>query len=162
MTTWGVDGIFSDQIPDTVSIGLVGTAAYTGKLDRNPFHFKHYDLSFLGFYIEGTPINSIVFQPNFDDDLYADEYLSIFYEKNRPGRGSIIDWEDYKNGYSLYRFRIMESVQRAFAKATSCGRAGQSRLSLRFEQPLPESVMVVCYARFKCMLKIDKSRNVFL
>ena len=79
-----------------------------------------------------------------------------------PRRGSIIDWEDYKDGYALYRFRIMESVQRAFANATVCGRAGQSRLSHRFERALPESVMVVCYARFKAVLKIDKNKKVYL
>ena len=162
MTTWGVDGIFSDQIPDTLTVGLVSTASYTGKLDKNPFNFQNFALSFLGFYVEGAPVNSTVLQPDFENDLYTEEYLSLFDEKNTPGRGSLIEWEDYKLGYALYRFRVMESVQRAYAKASACGRAGQSRLSLRFDEPLPESVMVICYARFKAVLKIDKGRNVSL
>jgi hypothetical protein len=162
MTTWGVDGIFSDQIPDILTVGLVSAGAFTGKINENPYNFKNFNLSFLGFYVEGSSVNSTVHQPKFSDDLYVNEYLSLFDEKNSPGRGSIIEWDDYKNGYALYRFRVMESTQRAFAKATSCGRAGQSRLIFRFDKALPDSVIAICYARFKCVLKVDKDRNVFL
>ena len=90
MTTWGVDGIFSDQIPDTLTVGLVSTASYTGKLDKNPFNFQNFALSFLGFYVEGAPVNSTVLQPDFENDLYTEEYLSLFDEKNTPGRGLLM------------------------------------------------------------------------
>jgi hypothetical protein len=162
MTTWGVDGLFSDRIPEVLIVGLVSTSAYTGSLSKNPFNFHHYTLNYLGFYIEGNPVNSTVLQPDFENEHYVNEYLTLFDEKEKPGQGNIIKWGDYAGGYALYKFKVLESAQRAFAKATSGGRAGHSRLSLRFDTPLPESIMVVCYARFRSVLQVDKAKNVFL
>jgi hypothetical protein len=162
MTTWGIDGLFSDRIPETLIVTLVSTAAFTGSYSKNPFNFQHFGLNFLGFYIEGSPVNSTVLQPDFDNDHYVNEYLSLFNTKDQPGQGHIISWGDYSNGYAIYKFNVLESAQRAFADATSSGRAGQSRLTMRFESPLPESVMCICYARFRNLLQIDKARNVFL
>jgi hypothetical protein len=163
MTTWGIDGIFSDKIPETLIVGLISTSAYTGNLAKNPFNFHHYGVNFLGFYIEGSPVNSSVLQPDFENEHYVNEYLSLFDEKERPGQGNIISWNDYRGGYALYKFKVLEATQRAFAKVSSVtGRAGHSRLSLQFNSPLPEAVMVICYGRFRSVLQVDKSRNVFL
>jgi hypothetical protein len=162
MTTWGVDGIFSDEIPETLIVALVDASAFTGAYGKNPFNFQNYRLSYLSFYVEGSPVNGNEFRPDFDNDHYVNEYLSIFNEKAHPGRGSIINWRDYPQGYTLYRFNVREASASARNARIKCGRAGQSSLKFRFEEPLKESVILICYAQFKSILKIDQDRNVYL
>jgi ribonucleoside-diphosphate reductase beta chain len=162
MTTWGVDGIFSDEIPETMIIALVDAGAFTGRYNKNPFNFRHYNLSYISFYVEGTPVNGNEFRPDFSNAHYVNEYLSIFNEKVNPGKGSIINWDDYPQGYTLYSFNIRETANKVKNQRISCGRAGQSSLKFRFEEPLPEPVMLICYAKFKSVLKIDQKRHVFL
>ena len=54
--SWTMDDIFQGQIPGHVVIGLVLGSAYNGKYELNPFDFQHFDVNFLGFFVDGQSI----------------------------------------------------------------------------------------------------------
>lgn len=157
--TWSIDTLYVNEIPDTLIVGMVSSDAYTGSYSLNPFHFQHFNLTNLTFYIEGHPLNTCSFSPDFTTKHYTNEYLALF-EKSHEGEsvgGDIITYEDYGKGYTLFKINISEGLKKNF---TSLAHRGQTRLKFRFGTPLDQSVTVICYGRTSSIIQIDKAKNV--
>ena len=154
---WSLDSLFSDQIPETLLVTFVSSDAFSGSQLLNPYNFKNYSLSYLGFFVEGISASHTIYEPNFKEKQYTHEYLNLF--NDRAPIGGIINKTDYPEGYTIYRINISQGVMRNY---NSSYKQGQSRLTIRFSDPLPETVMCICYSRFPSILKIDKTRNIYL
>lgn len=157
--TWSIDTLFANEIPDTLIVAMVDSEAYNGKYALNPFNFQHFDLTNLTFYIEGHPLNTASFSPDFDKDYYSSEYLALFENRSEAEKegADIISFEDFADGYSIFKINIARGLQRNF---TSLSHRGQTRLKFRFKAPLEKSVTVICYGRMSSILQLDKTRNV--
>ena len=156
---WSIDTLYVTEIPDTLVVGMVDSEAYLGKYSLNPFNFQHFNLSNLTFYIEGHPLNTASFNPDFSTNTYTSEYLALFEKESGGGKrgGDIISYNDFGRGYSLFKINIAEGLKKNF---TSLAQRGQTRLKFRFREPLPSSVSVICYGRVSSILQIDKAKNV--
>lgn len=171
-----VDNIFQGDIPSEVLVGLVPAAGFNGDYKRNPFNFLHFNCNFCGFYIDGESIPTEPFQPNFpssadevsDSNLetskYAEAYMSLFGQEYFLRENIPISFSEYPFGYCLYKFNFTENNTGLHERENflSIPRRGHSRLVLKFEKALEESVNVIIYARFPRIMKIDESRNVIL
>ena len=51
-----LDNIFSGLVPTSFVFGLVDSNAYTGEYSKNPFNFKHYDISTITLSVNGEEI----------------------------------------------------------------------------------------------------------
>ena len=51
-----LDNIFSGLVPTSFVFGLVDSNAYTGEYGKNPFNFKHYDISTITLSVNGEEI----------------------------------------------------------------------------------------------------------
>lgn len=158
---WSIDTLFASEIPDTLIVAMVDSEAYTGKMTLNPFNFQHFDITNLTFFIEGHPMNTACFSPNFDKSQYTAEYLSLFDNLNEDeeikGVGNIIDYSDFGTGYTIFKINISEGLRKNF---TSLCHKGQTRLKFRFKNPLSNSITVLCYGRVSSVLQIDKTKSV--
>ncbi|GFW01823.1 uncharacterized protein F54H12.2 [Trichonephila clavipes] len=50
------DNIFSGQMPKRIVIACVDNDAFNGNYKKSPFEFKHYDVNFIGVYVDGQPV----------------------------------------------------------------------------------------------------------
>ena len=107
--------------------------------------------------MEGSCASHTIYEPDFKENQFTHEYLNLF--NDRASIGGIITKNDYPSGYSIYRINISHGIMRNY---NSSYKQGQSRLTIRFNEPLPETVMCICYSRFPHVLKIDKARNLYL
>jgi hypothetical protein len=178
-----VDNIFSGDIPSSVIIGLVPSEGYNGSYKRNPLNFHHFNCNFCGFYINGESAPGEPFQPNYpeDDEIDAEtgeiiknnrlnyenvsfneSYLSLFGQNYSSNDTIGINWEDYPNGFCLYKFDFLEKKKEVDEDGviSSLPRRGHTRLILKFKHALKESVNVIIYARFPRIMKIDQARNI--
>ena len=159
--TWSIDTLFANEIPDTLIVVLVDSEAFTGRYTLNPFNFQHFGLTNLSFYIEGFPLNSTSFAPDFDKKHYSTEYLSLFEglseEEQVQGVGGIIDYKDFASGYSIFKINISDGLRKNF---TPLYQRGQTRLRFRFKEQLMKPVSVLCYGKVSSVLQIDKAKNV--
>ena len=150
--TFSTDNFFN-SVPDVLYVGLVSSDAFVGSYKRSPFNFQHYNCNFAAFYVDGKSVPSKPFQPNFDENTYLDAYLA--FSQCDEG-SSLISRGDFPKGYCIYTFRTKYESQ----ALQPVSERGQLRLDLKFSQPLPESVTVICYGKFSGVLSIDDSRNV--
>lgn len=157
--TWSIDTLYVNEIPDTLIVGMVDSKAYTGDYALNPFNFQHFNLTNLTFYIEGHPLNTCSFSPDFANKHYTNEYLALF-DKGVGGQGigaDIIPYEDFAKGYAIFKINIAEGLKKNF---TSLSQRGQTRLKFRFSDPLEQAVTVICYGQVSSIIQIDKAKNV--
>jgi hypothetical protein len=149
-----LDNIFNGIVPNQIFVGLINNAAYTGSYTLNPFNFKHYDLNYLCFCINGIPIK--VFQPDYEHDLYIEPYVSLFGNNFVLDKDIDITKKDFKKGFAIYRLTAREDNKSKWLLPDH----GNTRLELKFSKPLPEAVTVLIYACFEGLISIDNQKSV--
>ena len=150
--SFSVDDVFQGLVPCKLIVGLVSSAAYMGDYRKNPFYFRDYDCSSVGFYVDGQSYPSQPLRPNYEANQYIDSYRTLTTFRKDVN----IDRYDYTEGYCLY---VLE-VDPYYSFNTK--RKGHCRLEMKFAKPLPESVTLILYATFPEILHIDASRSVFV
>ena len=153
-----LEDIYQGEVPQQLVIGFVSSEGFMGSYVRNPFEFKPYNCSFIGFYVEGrsTPWEPIT--PQFKTNNYLSAYMTTFgndgYQQNF---GHDISREDYPKGYCLFVFDICQNscdnINPQMAKQ-------HTRLEVKFAEPLPEAVTLIAFAKFPGLVEIDQARNV--
>ncbi len=102
------EDIFQGEVPSCMVIGMVDAEAYSGTYNTNPFHFQHFNLASMGFYINGEPVP----HPPLDFDIKDCEYLrgllslysvtgKVYENTNLP-----ITRDTYHQGLTLIGFNV--------------------------------------------------------
>lgn len=129
---------------------LVSGAAYGGDYTKNPFNFQHYDVNFLGFYVQGQSRPGAPFQPDFanEQDLRAFSSIATLHPEIDIKRN------EYHLGYAMYCFDLEEEHDRQTIPQ------GHTRLVLKMSKALPEAATLIVYGEFPGMMEIDATRNI--
>ena len=154
----------SGQLPKRVVIAMVDNDAYNGLYEKNPFNFKHHELSSLGVYVNGEPMPAKPLETKFTQDggqQYIKAYLSLFNGSNSLGHdlGNYISRADFPNGYSIFAFDLTPDLSDGGGHL-SLLKKGNLKIELKFAQALPRTVMVMVYAEFDNMIEITRERTV--
>ena len=153
------DGLFNGEIPNNMIVGFVSSEAFAGSYAKNYANFQHYDLNYLEFSVDGASTPVSPFTPNYSNKHYTKEFLSLFNNYYpQTYSNNLIEREEYPDGYCIYSFNIGQTED----GVTSAKRTGHTRLTVKFEKPLKESVTLIIYAKFPKVVQIDKSRAVIL
>ena len=150
--SFSVDDVFQGLVPCKLIVGLVSSAAYMGDYHKNPFYFRDYDCSSVGFYVDGQSYPSQPLCPNYEAKQYKDSYRTLTTFRKDVN----IDRYDYTEGYCLYVLEVDPYY------SFNIKRKGHCRLEMKFAKPLPESVTLILYATFPEILHIDASRSVYV
>ena len=102
------DNIYLGPLPQRIVLGLVSNEALTGSYQTNPFNFQHFNVNYLGIFVNGEMVPQLPFQPNFAQHKYLSDYNSLF-----EGTGTLftdksvcISRAEYPNGYCLWLFDL--------------------------------------------------------
>ena len=93
-------------------------------------------------------------------DLYIRGYETLFSgtDKMFSDSGNLISREDYGKGYTLYALDLSPGF--TSSEHFNPVQTGNVRLSVQFDQALPNTVTCLVYAEFESLIEIDKSRNI--
>jgi len=93
--------IFRDTVlPHSIMLTMVLSEAYNGSLAKNPYNLEHFNMTRCNLKINGLTVPTSAFTPDFENDLFAREYASLFEGTgihNGP-HSTTITPHDYKNG----------------------------------------------------------------
>ena len=153
--------IFQGQLPVRVIVGCVDHDAFNGLYAKNPFNFKNYKITKLALQVDAQdqPVKPI--SCNFDDNVIAEAYLSMFTGTRKAFKDEDIDVsrEDYVGGYTLFCFDLTPDLGES--DHYSLLKSGTVRLEITFAEALAHTINVIVYAEFQNVLEIDRNRNVF-
>ena len=155
------DNLFLSQTPTRVVIGLVGSEAFNGRYDRNPFHFQTFNLSYLSLYLDGKQVPAKALTPQFEQNQFVRSYHALMVATGLANRdsGSYIEYRDFDNGYALFAFDLSPSLLDG-DQLFELVRSGALRLELKFSQALPHPVHCLVYAELDSLIEISQAREV--
>ncbi len=154
------ENLYQGDIPSKLYVGFTSAAGYNGQFNKNPFNFQHFDLNFLGFYVDGKSRPRKPLEPNYAEHEYTDGYLSLFTTNGMFDKklGNGLTMVDYDKGYALYGFDI--DCQDC-SDYLPMSKKGHTRIDVKFAKALPESVNMIVYGHFPAVIKVDIARSVY-
>ena len=164
LSSFTTDNIFTGPLPKRMVIGFITNSAFSGAKDEDPFEFKDFTLNYLACYIDGNQVPSVAYTPDFENDLYMREFVSLYrYINQDEGIPQCdIKYKDYKNCV-LFAFDLSpDGCVGAEAGTLSLVRRGNIRAEVRFKKTLEKAITMVVFAQFDNLIQIDKYRNVSL
>ena len=155
--------IFLGHIPKRIVLVLVDTQAYNGTYSKNPFNFKHHNLTRVGVYEDGEQIPRKPLFLNFDeagDQNVIAGYQSLFSGTGKLSQdaGNQISRSDYGSGYTAFCFDL--SLDHCSGDHFELIKQGNLRAELHFKEPLANTVNLIVYAEFQNVIEVDGNRNV--
>ena len=166
-----LDNIFSGLVPTSFVFGLVDSNAYTGEYGKNPFNFKHYDISTITLSVNGEeiPFKQLRLKfPNTSDTEskkktvdFIQAYNTLFSGTGKmfSNMGLDITRDDYPQGFTLFAFDLTPDMCNT-ADYFNTVQRGTLSVDLTFEKDTPEAISMVCYSDFENIIRIDSERNV--
>jgi hypothetical protein len=154
------ENLFSGQLPTRLVIGCVDNDAFNGSYAKNPFNFKHYNLTQLKVYLDGQQQSIRPLEPDFVHGQYINAYMTLFTgtEKQFVDEGNQIHRDDYAKGYTLYAYDLTPDLGED--DHFNLIKEGNVRVDMKFGAVLPNTINVIVYAEFENIIEIDRSRNV--
>lgn len=146
------EDLFQSDVPCKVTVGLVDAEAYRGSFKMNPFNFQNFGLRTIALFLDDESIPGAPIKLRFDQQMYQEGYSTLF---DSDGNGPDISREDYQAGYMLTSFKLAEDC------LPFTGR-GNLRLTGNFGTSLAQNVVLIVFAQFPAVLKIDSARNVII
>ena len=98
-----IDNAFLGEIPKRIAVCMMDNNSYNGNYKKNPFNFKHYNLTQIRTSVNGEEVPFKPLKLNFDDKLFVTAYSTLFSGtgKLHGNSGRIIKAEDYSKGYTI-------------------------------------------------------------
>jgi hypothetical protein len=164
-----VNDPFGGRVPSELVIGVVKARASHGSFTEDPFAFKHFRASRVHVTVDGADIGEGAIETKFVEDSavrssYLDAYRSLRGSAGREDECPVSRMAYYEGHNVFYRFVTNPETARNPSSdsndVTPLRRLGNVRVSLRFEEELPEAMTVIMFAKFPAGLKIDKNRSV--
>ena len=154
------ENLFSGQLPTRLVIGCVDNDAFNGNYVKNPFNFKHYNLTQLKVYLDGQQQSIRPLEPDYVNGQYINAYMTLFTGTGKQfiDEGNQIHRDDYAKGYTLYAYDLTPDLGED--DHFNLIKEGNVRVDMKFSVALPNTINVIVYAEFENIIEIDRSRNV--
>ena len=154
------DNLYLTQKPQRLVLGFVLSKAFNGDYAKDPFEFHHFHINSLTLFSDGQQIPSKPLKPDFENNVYARSYMTLFTGTGTGWKdaGLDIEYSEYGQGYSFFCFDLTPSL--LDGNVTEPIRSGSLRLEVGFAKPLEEPVHVVAYGELDGMIEIDRARQV--
>ena len=153
------DHIFLGQLPIRVVVGMVDADAATGKRQKNPFNFQHYNMNRMQLYADGTPVRAQELRLNMDKGDFMEAYETLTWDIDREGgETGLIKLHEWDKGYALVAFDLTPDMDGD--DHYSLVKHGTLRLEVEFKNPLPRSIHILVYAEFENVLETTADHNI--
>ena len=155
--------IWQGEVPSRLVIGMVKSSGYAGDFSINPYNFEHFDVSSVGFYVNGEPTPRQPLKLDIGDSDYLQGLLSLYRVSGKLMENTDIGItrDMYRSGYSLIGFEV-DPTSSADFRYIGIPKEGHTRLDIKFKTWLRDPVTLILYATFPETMEIDQARNVKL
>ena len=158
-----IEDLYQGHVPSKIIVGLVDSSAFSGNYSKNPFHFQHFDISKIGFYVNNVSTPEQPLTVNIKESDYLMGFLSLYKVAGKLNENTDIgiNRDSYRQGYTLFGFNVdpTASYDMSYLGKT---KTGITKLDINFRRGLPINITVVVYAVFPEVMEIDFERVVRL
>jgi len=162
-STVALSGLFGEQKPKCLVVGMVSGSAYSGNLKENPFNFEHFNLCSLSLVANGQSLLGKPYTPTFDKGLYAREYAMLFGGLRKLARDTDLDisYADFAKGYALFMFNLAgDNAPPTGAAHAQPLERGNLSLRAQFSTATRKSINIVLFAFFDNIVQLTAQRRI--
>ena len=158
-----IEEIWQGEVPTRLVVGLVKSQAYNGDYHLNAYHFEHFDVSDIGFYVNGEATPHPAYKLDLENGIYLQGLNSLYKITGKTMENSDIGItrDTYQQGYTLVGFDVDPTTSPDF-RYVGKPREGHTKLDIRFKRGLAALVTIILYVTFPENMAIDQARNVHL
>lgn len=161
-----LDNVIIGQLPNLLVFGMVSNEAYTGTRNRNPFVFKHFNMTNFALFVSGkqVPTKPIKFNFTAADGIQSTRGYNTLFKGTGIhyfDRGHQITKDLYDSAY----FLLVHDLTPDQSHNTECMnpiQQGTIRLEGTFSAALTEAVTCLLLCEFDSMVEIDKMKSIKL
>ena len=155
--------MWQGEVPSRLVVGIIKSQAYNGDYNLNPYHFEHFDVSNIGFFVNGESTPRPSFKLDVGNGIYLQDLKSLYKITGKTMENSDIGitGETYRQVYTLIGFDFDPTTSPDFQYVGKLGE-GHTKLEIRFKNGLPAPVTVILYTTFPEIMSINQARNVRL
>lgn len=158
--------MFSGAVPEQVYVAFTSSKASDGSYQKNGYNFTHNNCSSVEIQVENISVPGKPLSMNYDEDQYLEGYNSLFIggRYSSDSKGLSIERLDYPKGNAIYRFAITPPTEKTeedqLGEVTNLMKKGNVTFTVKFSQPLLETVSCHVYAKFPAVLQVDENKAV--
>lgn len=159
-----LDNIVIGQLPTSLIFLMVDNDAYNGKKGKDPFEFKHYNLTSYSLFVNGTPIPNESLVTDFSSgNQFARAYATIFSATGilHSTQGNLVCSDQFKENTFLIASDLTPDLS-GLDSMSSLLNQGNIRIEARFDKPLNSTITCLVFLEYDATLEIDKNRNIIL
>ena len=142
---------------------MVANRDQAGRMTKNPFHFRHDNISKIAVSVEGETVSPGVLSIDTSSKDAKDAYFQLMRASGKLKRveSSIIEPDDFLEGYMLFLYDL-----------TPCGQCGDEQFTIRkkgnvhidleFKTLLSETNTLFMFGEFDEEIETDRERNIML
>jgi hypothetical protein len=160
ITATTLSGVFRGKLPIKAVFGFVKSDAFNGTFDTNPWLFQPFDVSYVGFLINGSPYPTCTLQPDFASGKCVREYRHFLDNVGitHENESNCIGLDRYKKNSALFAYDFSGDLCNGFHKHPT--ESGFVDIELHFRTALAQNITVVLYATYDEIVEIDGQGQV--
>ena len=154
------DNPFNGKTPARLIMTIVPQENFSGAYNKNPYVFKHYDMTNLCFEVNGQSLPTRPISTDFPNDRYMEAFSTLFsISDGKDTWYPEITRTEYKNGYFFVVFDIQPIINETdFVQQRI---VGNTRITVKFKNNMTETIVVMLHAAFPAVMAIDENRHVY-
>ena len=158
-----IEDIWQGEVPTRLVVGMVKSQSYSGDFTTNPYLFDHFDISSIGFYVNGEPTPQQPMQMDVANGSFLQALIGLYKVSGKlmDNTDIGINRQNFEQGYALIGFDIDPTTSPDF-RYLGKPRQGHTKLELNFKNALEYPITIILYATFPETMTIDETRNVRL
>ena len=161
-----LDNLFQGTRPSKLVVGMVDSSAFNGDYKKNPFNFKHYDISNMALVVDGDTVPGRPLKLDFDfkdgGRNFIEAYVNMYEALGQSGTdfGGGITPKCYASGHTLFVYSLDPVIRSG--RYMNLTQHSNVRLELNFAKPLPETVTIIIYTESPAVFEVDIARNIIM
>jgi hypothetical protein len=149
------------EIPKRIVIGLVESTAKNGALNKNPFNFKHFNVTNVKLTVNGEEMPYNELKMNFGAEEVVSGFMTLFRGSKlwSSNNSNYITLKDYRTGYTLYVFNM--APDDAGSDAFQLSKTGNVTIDITASEATTTAISIIALFEYDSFLEIDKNRTVY-
>ena len=160
-STANFNSLYQGFLPDRVVVCFVRDDALTGSYVLNPMNLEHYDINYIAMTVNGEMIPKVPLQPNFTTGDYIREYMDTLagLEFDTGDRSIDLTTTEWATGFTFWVFKLTPG---SIGTVRTAQRGGVANLEIKFANPTPRNISMICLEQHPATLEFDKFDNPIL